>query len=209
MSTHPSTADYGLRSLARRDADADPGAATRTIRPGPDAVAPPLATEPKDGAARLKSRGGRPKEAVRLLKFALVGIGNTAVTFVVFNLCTAWLHLPAVAANGVGWTAGFLNSFLWNRSWTFADRRGTPARTVFLRFAAVNVVAFGVSEGVLLSLEALASGTGLTATLGQTLTLNLVEAAAIICALAVNYLLSSRWAFAGQSSAAHAMADES
>jgi putative flippase GtrA len=124
-------------------------------------------------------------------------VGNTAVTFVVFNLCTAWLQVPAAAANVAGWTAGFLNSFLWNRRWTFADRRDASARRTFLRFAAVNVVAFGVSEGVLVGLEALSSTTGVTAAPGYGVTVNLIEGAAIVCALAVNYLLSSRWAFAG------------
>jgi putative flippase GtrA len=161
-------------------------------------------------AARLLLRGGgRPEEAERprpneqasaivhrrLLKFALIGVLNTGITFLVFNLCTSWLHAPAATANVIGWTAGFVNSFVWNRSWTFHDRRDLPARIAFLRFAVVNAVALGVSEAVLIGLEALAGATGLTDTLGRALTLNVSEAASICAALCVNYALSARWAF--------------
>jgi len=121
---------------------------------------------------------------------------NTGVTFAVFNLCTAVFGLPPAVANLIGWAAGFANSFVWNRAWTFADRRSLPTRSVLLRFAAVNGLALAVSESVLLGLEALASAGGLTAQYGSTLVGNGIEGVAIGAALAVNYLLSSRWAFA-------------
>jgi putative flippase GtrA len=186
--------------------------------PGRDNVATPPATDYyQTWAARpFLRRGGRPEEACgprraasrarkwtrsRFLQFALVGALNTGIAFAVFNMSTAWLGLPAATANVIAWTAGFVNSFVWNRSWTFRDRRELPARTVLMRFAAVNTVALAVSEGVLVSLEALANSVGLTDALGRTLTLNGAEAASIGVALCVNYLLSSRWAFGRPSGA--------
>jgi len=132
---------------------------------------------------------------LRFLKFAAVGVLNTGITFLVFNLCVAWVHTPAALANVIAWIAGFANSFVWNRNWTFADRRDLRARTALARFALVNVLMLGVSEGVVIGLERLADSTGITEALGSSLTLNGIEAVAIGCALCVNYALSSNWAF--------------
>ncbi len=128
----------------------------------------------------------------RFLTFAAIGLVNTAVTFAVFNLCTA-AGLPAAAANALGWTAGFANSFLMNRTWTFADRRDLSTHRTLARFAATNAVAFAVSEAVVLAGAALLSaGSGGAA---HTLALNAVELVAVATSLCVNYVLALRWAF--------------
>jgi putative flippase GtrA len=132
----------------------------------------------------------------RFLKFAAVGAVNTAVTFAVFNAC-AGLGAPAAAANAAGWTAGFVNSFVLNRAWTFADRRDLPTGRVLTRFATTNVVAFAVSEAVVVAGAALLPA-GMT-TLAHTLALNAVELVAVAVSLCVNYALALRWAFRARS----------
>lgn len=138
-----------------------------------------------------------PRDGVRLrfLRFALIGLGNTAVTFAVFNLCLALLHMPAAAANVVGWVAGFVNSFVWNRSWTFADRRHLPMRRVLPRFALASLVALGVSEVVLVGLHSALLSSRLADLLPRTLLLNGIELVAIGCSLGVSYALAATWAF--------------
>ena len=66
------------------------------------------------------------KESIfQFLKFALVGVLNTVVDFLVFqlfNLTLGWMYLAQV----IGYCAGILNSYFWNSRWTFRKehRRG-------------------------------------------------------------------------------------
>ena len=85
---------------------------------------------------------------MRFVKFALVGMGNTAIAFAVFNVLVRWPGLPALVASGLAWVAGFGNSFVWNRSWTFADRGRLPFGRVLSRFLASNLVALAADETV-------------------------------------------------------------
>jgi len=126
---------------------------------------------------------------VRFVKFAIVGVGNTVVAFAVFHVASVWLGLPPLAGNALGWLAGFVNSFVWNRAWTFADRGRLPAAHVLPRFAVTTLVAIAVSSGVIALSNALfgLGGRGAAA-------LDATEVAAIAAALVVNYLLASRWA---------------
>ena len=135
----------------------------------------------------------RIKVPARFLRFAAVGVANTAITFLVYSLCTAFLHVPAAGANVIGWIAGFINSFLLNRVWTFRDREGA-ARQTMPRFALTTLVALGISEAVVVAGDALASSWSASGHASQT-ALMVIEAIAIGASLAVNYLLASRWAF--------------
>ena len=126
----------------------------------------------------------------RFLKFALVGASNTAITLAVFHLLAVTLAVPAVWANVLGWLAGFVNSFAWNRVWTFRYARSVPTRRVLPRFAASTLVALTVSSGVVLILQALFPVAGRSAA-----ALDAIEVAAILTSLVINYTLSTRWAF--------------
>ena len=130
---------------------------------------------------------------MRFLRFAVVGVGNTAVAWFVFNVLAVGLHVAPLWANAAGWLAAFANSYFWNRRWTFSDRRELAARRVLPRFAVTNLVALGASTLVIAVLQRT-----ITAAEGQRLSalqLNGIEAAAIAVSLTLNYALSSRWAF--------------
>ena len=77
----------------------------------------------------------------QFLKFALVGVLNTVVDFLVFqllNLTLGW----------IGYSAGVLNSYFWNSRWTFRKEHQRSAREA-AAFVVVNLVSLGVSLGVL------------------------------------------------------------
>jgi putative flippase GtrA len=131
---------------------------------------------------------------VRFAKFAVIGLTNTAIAFAVFNLAAVFFHVPAFWANVLAWLAGFANSFLWNRAWTFADRRQGAVGVVLLRFAVANAAALAVSSVVIVALQA-ATGLGDGGAPASAAELNAIEAAAIGAALCVNYVISSRWVF--------------
>lgn len=88
------------------------------------------------------------KESIfQFLKFALVGVLNTVVDFLVFqlfNLTLGWMYLAQV----IGYCVGILNSYFWNSRWTFRKEHRRSAREV-VTFLVVNLVSLGVSLGVL------------------------------------------------------------
>jgi putative flippase GtrA len=75
------------------------------------------------------------RESWRLVRFGIVGAGNTLVTLAVFAALGA-LGLDAAVAAAIAFAAGAVNSFLWNRGWTFRDL--APAPRAWLRFAALQ-----------------------------------------------------------------------
>jgi len=169
---------------------------TRLRWSGQDQLPLPAGLGRRPAAPRLRERlRDLVRRHRRFLTFAAIGAVNTAVTFAVFNLCTA-AGLPAAAANALGWAAGFANSFLMNRTWTFADRRDLQAGRTLARFAVTNAAAFAVSEAVVLAGAALLpAGAGPA----HTLALNAVELLAVAASLCVNYVLALRWAFRARS----------
>lgn len=60
----------------------------------------------------------------QLIKFGLVGVLNTLITFAVFTALVKGAGLWYLAASGVGFLAGAVNGFLMNRSWTFRGHDG-------------------------------------------------------------------------------------
>jgi putative flippase GtrA len=83
-------------------------------------------------------------------RFALVGVTNFFVSLAVFYVCYRLLvagyvpglrnqaREPAAIANVVAYIAGMVNSFIWNRSWTFRARGKVLPQAV--RFTVVNLV---------------------------------------------------------------------
>lgn len=58
--------------------------------------------------------------AVRqFLKFIVVGVINSLVTLIVIFTCKSLLGVNMWVSNALGYIAGVINSFLWNRSWVF------------------------------------------------------------------------------------------
>lgn len=132
---------------------------------------------------------------MRFVRFGLVGVVNTAITFAVFNLVAVILHQPAILGHVLGWIAGFVNSFVMNRSWTFKDRAHLETRQVLPRFLVSNLAALGASSAVLVSLEALARSAGVFERFPEALVLNAIAVAAVSVSLLVNYVLLVTWTF--------------
>ncbi len=92
------------------------------------------------------------KEWNKLVKFGLVGVLNTAVDFLVFNLLLLF-RCPAPVSKGVSYTAGMLNSFFFNKNWTF--RATGNSKKQFVRFLVLNLATLAVSVGLMKELSAL------------------------------------------------------
>jgi len=93
-------------------------------------------------------------------KFLSVGILNTALDASLYFALTRWLALRYVCgysgqgfstlqtlAKSISYGAGILNSFYWNKSWTFKSDVGTVPALV--PFVVANLVALAINTGVM------------------------------------------------------------
>ncbi|MDM0081984.1 GtrA family protein [Variovorax sp. J31P179] len=82
-----------------------------------------------------------------LLKFAMVGVLNTALGYAVIFGCMYLFGLGAVVSNVLGYAVGLVVSYSLNRSFTF---RSSGARRVeAVRFVAIFLLAYLANLGVL------------------------------------------------------------
>lgn len=90
-----------------------------------------------------------PGSLVRPLRFCIVGLANTAVDLVVF-VTLLQLGFALLAANAVAYLCASLNSFTWNRNWTFAvARRREPIPQRLFLFLCANTIGLLLSTACL------------------------------------------------------------
>jgi len=85
-------------------------------------------------------------------KFVTVGISNTLIDWGVLNLqilltgITAGFFYPVF--KGVSFLIAIINSFLWNKFWTFKKRETKKTGTEFLQFLIVSAIGLGINVGI-------------------------------------------------------------
>lgn len=84
-------------------------------------------------------------------KFGVVGIGNTLLSLFVIWVFTKWLGCSEVMANLIGYTVGLINSFLWNKQWTFKST--IDWKSSAMRFLVVFAVCYLLQLMLLLVLN--------------------------------------------------------
>ncbi|HEY5057946.1 MAG TPA: GtrA family protein [Gaiellaceae bacterium] len=65
------------------------------------------------------------------MKFGIVGVSNTLLSFAVYTLLLKVFGVWYLAASAIGFALGAVNGFLLNRRWTFREHVGdalTPVR---------------------------------------------------------------------------------
>ncbi|WP_373230238.1 GtrA family protein [Cohnella sp.] len=121
-------------------------------------------------------------EGKRMVKYALVGGLNTGVDFAVFCVLVYGAGMASIWAQVLSYGAGLINSYMWNRSWTFQVKRQHKAGEI-IRFLGVNLLSFAAATAMLLGLEQWGTGS---------VTAKAVSAA---LSLAVNYAGYRIWVF--------------
>lgn len=86
------------------------------------------------------------------IKYGIVGACNTLITAAVIWVMLKIGGCSAVMSNVVGYAAGVLNSFIWNKQWTFQSHTGW--RKSAIRFGVVFAVCYLLQLALLFVLEA-------------------------------------------------------
>lgn len=87
------------------------------------------------------------KSFVQLVKYACVGVMNTLVTLCVIFVCKSLLGVNAYVSNALGYVAGLINSFIWNRNWVFHGKDGRMSKQA-IRFFAGFMICYGIQFAV-------------------------------------------------------------
>jgi putative flippase GtrA len=85
------------------------------------------------------------------IKYGLVGVGNTLLSLAVIWVMMKPLGYGAVSSNITGYAVGVLNSFVWNKRWTFRSQATWLGSA--LRFGLVFGVCYALQLGLLLYLD--------------------------------------------------------
>jgi putative flippase GtrA len=91
--------------------------------------------------------GTRAHVLVQFVKFGIVGVSNTVLTFAVYTLLLKVFGVWYLAASAIGFAVGATNGFLLNRRWTFRDHVGDSLTPV--RWAVVQGCGLAVNEALL------------------------------------------------------------
>jgi len=120
-------------------------------------------------------------ERMTLVRFVVVGIGNTLVDFGVFFLLTS-IGVSCVLAQACSYSAGVINSYIWNRTWTFRVQEKASVQQ-FFQFIILNLLSLGTTV-VLLQLLQL---TGLS--------LFMSKVTVTITGMSINFIGCRFWVF--------------
>ncbi len=103
----------------------------------------------RDNKETQQSRRSYPRWIGQAFKYSTVGISNTVLDAVLYLVLTHWLGLGGlkVLAKAISYGAGTLNSFHWNRSWTFKSR--ARAAATFIPFVLVSLAALGINAAAM------------------------------------------------------------
>jgi putative flippase GtrA len=102
-----------------------------------------------------RSMGAPPRartEAGRLARFLVVGMGGTAIDFLLLFLLKL-AGLPTLAANSLSFSAGAVSNFTWNRLWTFPEARSRHWTLQLVQFLMVSLVGLALNDLVVLLLQ--------------------------------------------------------
>ncbi len=134
----------------------------------------------------LSSRAGRALRArhnwVQLAKFCTVGGSGYVINLGVYTLALTQAGLEYRLAATVSFLVAVSSNYLWNRIWTFRDRRGHIGAQG-LRFLIVSVVAYVANIGLLTALVSLGMGE------------IPAQALAIVLVTPVNFVGNKLWSF--------------
>lgn len=123
----------------------------------------------------------------RFIKFALVGILNTLINWILFFILNN-MGVYYLIANVISYSISTLNSYVWNSKWVF-KYKGDNKKETTLKFILLNI--FGLILNTLI-LFVLVDKLGFNKMIGLIITTAIV--------MIINYLINKLWVFKGTKS---------
>lgn len=87
------------------------------------------------------------RQAVRqFIRFVMVGVLNTLITLLFIFVCHSLWHINQYVSNAIGYVAGLINSFVWNKLWVFNSHHRPAKRTraEAVKFGVGFLVCYGI-----------------------------------------------------------------
>lgn len=124
---------------------------------------------------------GKGSEMEKFIKFGLVGVLNTVITIIVFNILR-FIGIDMVVANTMGYICGMANSYLWNNRWVFKSNSKDVGTVI--KFIVVNVITMVINNCILILLV-------------QKIGINevIAQGSALILTTVINFMGSKVWIF--------------
>jgi putative flippase GtrA len=86
-----------------------------------------------------------------IIKYGLVGVINTLITGIILFVLMNGFKVSYDISNAVGYVAGFFNSFIMNKFWTFKGNQTSTIKQL-LKFTAVFAVCYFIQLGLVIFL---------------------------------------------------------
>lgn len=117
----------------------------------------------------------------RLIRFGLVGVINTLITMIIYNVL---IHFGVnyLIANVIGYGLGTINSYVLNNNWVFKTKSNKIE--TFIKFLSVNILSLAINSTMLYSMVSILDFNKSMAQIG-----------AIASGMIVNYLANKLWTF--------------
>jgi len=84
-------------------------------------------------------------------KFIVIGVLNTAIDFAILNFLMWWTGIydgkQIILLNVISFSIAVINSYFWNKFWTFRDRDNVDAKE-FSQFIAVTLVGLIINSSI-------------------------------------------------------------
>ena len=128
-------------------------------------------------------------------KFILVGALNTFIDLGVLNLFILVTSVASgylfVTFKGISFTIAVINSYFWNKHWTFKSGKDETGRE-FIQFIIVSVIGFFINIG---TAAFIVNGIGPQAGIGESLWATVGALAAVVTSLGWNFIGYKFWVF--------------
>ena len=117
----------------------------------------------------------------KFIKFGLVGVLNTVITIIVFNLLRT-IGVDMIVANIIGFISGMINSYFWNNRWVF--KSNSKDINTICKFVVVNLIVMAINTMILILL---AEKIGINEIMAQVMALTITTA--------INFIGNKFWTF--------------
>lgn len=117
-----------------------------------------------------------------IVKFGLVGILNTFVSLFIIFMLMNYFHVSYVLSNLCGYTVAVINSFIWNKLWTFYGKGSI--KNEFIIFMVIFVICYLAQLGLLIFLKEV-----------LTLSVDISQILAMIFYMVLNFIGQKYFAF--------------